>query len=357
MADNQRLLRDEDLFLSDDDPLAELARIVGYDSQRDAPKAASVARREPEFDLENELLKEFELYESPDVVKAPEPEIEPVAAAPVPPPIVVEEESSALVAEPPRRPASHPVFDLEDEIMREFAIFDARRGTAPAPQAEPVLFDPEPVEPAPAVELETTFHAPQEEPSVERVEEAAVEPVEAAIAEFRSDEVDATAFAEVAPAAVESEEPLAVDDDYWADLIADDLAAVHLDDLEPQAPEPAPAIVEDVPAVEIETVPVADLRGEPVMETALEVQSGDMVAAEPVDALLDAERELDLLLADPEPVHLATAPLVAEVTPKAPEIPLLPSIQPVAPAAFEAIPAIDAEEHVPEPSPEIQAPV
>jgi len=41
---------------ADDDPLAELARIVGYD-ERLVPKPAAAERREPAFNLEDELLQ------------------------------------------------------------------------------------------------------------------------------------------------------------------------------------------------------------------------------------------------------------------------------------------------------------
>ena len=57
---------------ADNDPLAELARIVGFEDRPShagseaAPRAASPAtRREPEFNLEDELLREFEVYDAP----------------------------------------------------------------------------------------------------------------------------------------------------------------------------------------------------------------------------------------------------------------------------------------------------
>ncbi|WP_418137164.1 SPOR domain-containing protein [Agrobacterium sp. El2ro-1b] len=57
---------------ADNDPLAELARIVGFDDRPShagsevQPRAASpVVRREPEFNLEDELLREFEVYDAP----------------------------------------------------------------------------------------------------------------------------------------------------------------------------------------------------------------------------------------------------------------------------------------------------
>lgn len=54
--------------LSDDDPLAELARIVGYEP-RNVPTAARPVPpeplQEPAFDLEGELLREFARYDAP----------------------------------------------------------------------------------------------------------------------------------------------------------------------------------------------------------------------------------------------------------------------------------------------------
>jgi hypothetical protein len=166
MADNKLLLKrdsDED-FLAEDDPLAELTRIVGFDPAPVA-KPAVAQRREPAFDLEDELLKELEIYEQPAPVTAaapayvpvatpadapsvmpepvaatPEPFVAPAvetapvafepAPAPVREPVILEAVETLADASHGRvyeRPASHPVFDLEDEILREFSAFDARR--------------------------------------------------------------------------------------------------------------------------------------------------------------------------------------------------------------------------------------
>lgn len=66
MADNNlaRNRNDGPDIFADDDPLAELARIVGYD-ERLVPKPPVAERREPAFNLEDELLQEFERYDSP----------------------------------------------------------------------------------------------------------------------------------------------------------------------------------------------------------------------------------------------------------------------------------------------------
>ena len=80
-------------FLADDDPLSELARIVGYDPRPaphvlvedapiEAPEPVAAARQQPAaFALEDELLREFELYDAPrldpvdhiESYRAPEP--------------------------------------------------------------------------------------------------------------------------------------------------------------------------------------------------------------------------------------------------------------------------------------------
>ncbi len=67
MVDKQSVLsrsNDED-FLTDDDPFAELARIAGIERPAANLKVAPADRTEPEFDLEDELLREFELYDLP----------------------------------------------------------------------------------------------------------------------------------------------------------------------------------------------------------------------------------------------------------------------------------------------------
>lgn len=188
MADNKLLLKrdsDED-FLAENDPLAELARIVGFDPSPSAKAMQPAQRREPAFDLEDELLKELEIYAQPaaaEIASAVVPTVEPVAVEPereIPPspesaaPAIpeVDTESADVAAREPaileavetfadgsdgrvyERPASHPVFDLEDEILREFAAFDARhvsRGEEHVVEAEVVHQDPPRA--APPVEL------------------------------------------------------------------------------------------------------------------------------------------------------------------------------------------------------------
>lgn len=65
---------------ADDDPLAELARIVGYDSPASREPEAPVIETAAAFNLEDELLREFETYDAPAVRPAyVAPVIQPVA--------------------------------------------------------------------------------------------------------------------------------------------------------------------------------------------------------------------------------------------------------------------------------------
>lgn len=62
--------------LADDDPLAELARIVGYDARpavqqlQELQRHQEAVRQDPAFDLEEELLREFDTYDAPRAVTA-----------------------------------------------------------------------------------------------------------------------------------------------------------------------------------------------------------------------------------------------------------------------------------------------
>ncbi len=67
MADKQLAYdtRGKDDLFADDDPLAELARIVGFEPRVAANTMTEAARREPALDLEEELGREFDRYDSP----------------------------------------------------------------------------------------------------------------------------------------------------------------------------------------------------------------------------------------------------------------------------------------------------
>ncbi|MCD2181574.1 SPOR domain-containing protein [Rhizobium sp. GN54] len=155
---------DADL-LSDDDPLAELARIVGYEP-RNVPTAARPVPpeplQEPVFDLEGELLREFALYDAPaldpagEFEGAPEPLAEPMSFdrgetleetfGEVPPAVEAVEAYSPGMVEPAyvapsyeeevaspqaEQPASDAVSDWQDE-----------HASAEAALAEPAFAEP-----------------------------------------------------------------------------------------------------------------------------------------------------------------------------------------------------------------------
>ncbi|SCB16659.1 SPOR domain-containing protein [Rhizobium hainanense] len=67
MAEKQLAYRasGNDEFFADDDPLAELARIVGFEPRPAAQATPAAQRQEPAFNLEDELLREFERYDTP----------------------------------------------------------------------------------------------------------------------------------------------------------------------------------------------------------------------------------------------------------------------------------------------------
>ncbi|CCM75448.1 SPOR domain-containing protein [Rhizobium mesoamericanum] len=103
MADKQRAYdtrKNTDLF-ADDDPLAELARIVGFEPRVAANTVEGAPRQEPAFNLEDELLREFERYEEPQSQasfnRLPEPALEqPVAPVAYEAPVEVDAQPTAV---------------------------------------------------------------------------------------------------------------------------------------------------------------------------------------------------------------------------------------------------------------------
>ncbi|MBP1856715.1 SPOR domain-containing protein [Rhizobium herbae] len=152
--------------LADDDPLAELARIVGYDNRpavqqlQELEKHREMVRREPvmdapALDLEDELLREFDVYDAPQAappvhVSEPVRVEEPVSfapldeqyhVAPVEPvaPAVVEYQPEELVAES-LVDAAAPVFEIEpiaaeEPVLARSDIFETNAQEASAAQS------------------------------------------------------------------------------------------------------------------------------------------------------------------------------------------------------------------------------
>ncbi|MDE1995954.1 MAG: hypothetical protein KGI75_25875, partial [Rhizobiaceae bacterium] len=167
MAEKQLAYRasGNDEFFADDDPLAELARIVGFEPRPAAQAAPAAQRQEPAFDLEDELLREFERYDAPRLRPADDtpvsPEDQPFAGEallavpandsipqrPVEAPVAEPRRTEPKFAELPQ-PVAPPkpsmgARDLIDEL--EMSIAPAPQPVAPKPQATA------PVPPAPKI--------------------------------------------------------------------------------------------------------------------------------------------------------------------------------------------------------------
>ncbi|MCV9965275.1 SPOR domain-containing protein [Pararhizobium sp. BT-229] len=120
--------------LADDDPLAELARIVGYDNRpaiqqlQELERHREAVRREPVLNLEDELLREFDAYDAPPVgpaVDAPDASVEAAAFAPP----VHEEQSPVefvepeLIAPEAEAPVFEPSQDAEPPVAESEPVF------------------------------------------------------------------------------------------------------------------------------------------------------------------------------------------------------------------------------------------
>ncbi|MDO9417069.1 SPOR domain-containing protein [Pararhizobium sp.] len=266
-----------DFDISVDDPLAELARIVGYEekppaTQRDLEPARTpvAVRREPVFALEDELMQAFETYEAPrfDPVKTVSarlaesaPDIEPVADV----------EEPRFAAEPEAEPEELAYEELAEDFPEDVAVEAVEATAVPAVEAEPVeeaAFD---VSADLEHELELSIgHAPEDDIAWEAYE-ASQAAVSAAEPEQAAERVQ--------------DEPVAQEDLYAA-LPAFEVSAGE----EPLADEPVavPAFVEPVEAAaqervetraawsdidelleEVERFPVPPTKNNPVLEVAV----------------------------------------------------------------------------------------
>ena len=228
MADNQ-LARsgttDFDLF-SDDDPLSELARIVGYDNRpavqqlQELERHRNAVRQEPVLDLEDELLREFESYAPGAAPQASAPALEQPVAEPVfrEEPAFDEPRWEEAVAAPESAVAHEPQADGGWQLAsHDVAV------AQPVAEA-PVASAPEPVEPAfDAFDLDLDLER-ELELSIGYDEEAAP----AAPMEFHAEPT----FTEVPPAAPAYEAPVRVTEPAAiAEPAITDVSAGLVDDL------------------------------------------------------------------------------------------------------------------------------
>ncbi|QND47022.1 SPOR domain-containing protein [Rhizobium lusitanum] len=219
MAEKQLAYRasGNDGFFADDDPLAELARIVGFEPRPAAQAAPASQRQEPAFDLEDELLREFERYDAPRLSPANDipalPEDQPFAgeaelsrpAEPVsaeyhePQPVELQQQPAA-----PIKPTVG-ARDLIDEL--EMSIAPAlQAASVPQPAAPPVV-KPTPQHAAATVRLPLANFtlAPPSAPATTFVQAPVVAPVAQA-----QPIVDALDFELPTMGAAQSVEPVVV---------------------------------------------------------------------------------------------------------------------------------------------------
>ncbi len=258
MADNNlaRTRNDIPNIFADDDPLAELARIVGYDErlvptpQVPVPAGLSAPRREPAFNLEDELLREFEQYDAPRL----EPANDAPAHHQVASDVDRQQVEFAVPAEPVSDASAPHLSDEQTTSVDSYSTHEPEfSGRTPAVAAEPVATEVReetwPVQPQQDFDrLSGHVHAPVENP----------EPVAAVVAEDHvpvSPQPSFDPFAEQAEVeAWDVRSEAAVSAPLWPqqDLVAhapvEPAAAetVHAFDLADElessiAPEPAPA--------------------------------------------------------------------------------------------------------------------
>ena len=265
---------------ADDDPLAELARIVGYDKPVARPEtpeayrapaapaqpAAPVRYREPAFDLEDELLKEFERYDTPRLdptrsmaARAPEPVVhqarlaeqfaarnEPPMTAPVAAPVAME-----------NAPAFDAYADLADEL--ELSVSDGAtdldlradaglRSGRSVNEAETARREPS-FEPESPRYVEQPMQAYDIDHFSSHAVEDAVEDAALSLADVTADRV-ATPVVETPAVARRAEPEFAAFDEALADdefdLALDgleiDLSDIVLSEVEAAVPAAAPAV-------------------------------------------------------------------------------------------------------------------
>lgn len=148
MAEKQLAYRasGNDGFFADDDPLAELARIVGFEPRPAAQAAPASQRQDPAFDLEDELLREFERYDTPRLSPADD-----IPVAPEDQPLAAEAEAAHRTApvsiEPQFVEPQQPAAPIKPTIGARDLIDELEMSIAPGLQPAPVPAAPQPVAP------------------------------------------------------------------------------------------------------------------------------------------------------------------------------------------------------------------
>lgn len=328
MADNNLALgrHDGPDIFADDDPLAELARIVGYEDRPARPSAQAAApRREPEFNLEDELMREFERYDAPrldpanDVGAVAEPAQvrQPVETPGMDDPRTVSVERAEPAFEPqadaqslPDRnpPLQHLPFDLAStapsmpiqQAVPQRAPFshadlvaELESSLAPVrqPEYEQPRYQPQPVEPIQLEPAATASPAPAELSLAERSADKGYKPgFRMPIANFQRTDIapreayrpspvePAQVAVDVAPVAVTApveparEAPVETNESIWSSLereLTGEAAAQQTEikpAIVPVAEKPVDLPVFEMPKPVAEHAPVEPIRAEPSFE-------------------------------------------------------------------------------------------
>jgi len=277
--------------LSDDDPLAELARIVGYDNRpavqqlQELERHREAARLEPVLDLEDELLREFDVYDAPQggsSMDAPEPVSaeDHVAFVPLP-----EESDFASVAAVEPESVAYEAEEILPEVSADVTALAVE--IAPPAAEDPILAEPAAEVVSVDEEPVVDFWSPQPEPASPEVENVW------SVESYSDPAFDG--------ADLERELELSIGyDEYAAEAPAIETASAQTQRFEPELEALVDAKAEE-PAEEVAPLPAVE---EPVaLDPVEDIHAGvdqTMVAAEPT-----SEKQDDLPEWQPEPASLS----------------------------------------------------
>ncbi|WP_132651310.1 SPOR domain-containing protein [Rhizobium sp. BK418] len=152
--------RGKDEMFADDDPLAELARIVGFEPRVAANTVSEPERQEPALDLEDELLREFERYDTP----------RPLAALDHPADPVAQEVDTYDYVEPVQDEVPSIGEELDRSVATDFETPIVEPELPEAAAAAPEVEAPEPVAPAWDVPVATDWTPAPSKPAAVPVE-------------------------------------------------------------------------------------------------------------------------------------------------------------------------------------------
>lgn len=395
MAEKQLAYRasGNDGFFADDDPLAELARIVGFEPRPAAQAAPASQRQDPAFDLEDELLREFERYDAPRLSPADD-----IPVAPEEQPLAAEAAEPARPAAPasiepqfvePQQPAApiKPTIgarDLIDELEMSIApaLQPASVPVAPQPVAVLQPVAPQPVKPTPQSAAATVrlpianFTLASQSDTREQPKPAAAASVAPPIASVRaidtSIDFDLPAAREVPRAHPVASQPVATASEPAKPASFDAAAlAAEIDDLladvdrypvparSNASEEPVEPAFEGFASQPVPTPAIPVVAAAPVVAAREEVKPITLQADDPFIGddfefdLADIEMELAQL-------DLAEAKAAAPVAPPAPAVaaPVISRATPIIPAPVAATPAaiVPPVVEAPRPAP-VQPPV